>query len=63
MYSNYESRIKELIGTDGALNDYLELKEPVDLVEGAGVVALERWKTTVKKYDESQKIRCDPLGS
>ena len=50
MYSTYESRFKEINGTDGVLNDYPDLKEPADPEEGAGMVALERWKTAVNKY-------------
>ena len=53
LYCNYESRLKEIIGTDGVLNDYPELIEPDDPEEGAGMVAIERWKTAVKKYDIS----------
>ena len=56
MYSTYESRIKEIIGIDGVLNDYPDLKEPDDPVEGASVVAIERWKTAVKKYDRSVEL-------
>ena len=48
MYANYESRIKEIISTDGVLNNYPEIEEPKDLPEGASVVRIERWKAVMK---------------
>ena len=50
MYSTYESSIKEIIGIDGVLSDYEEFVEPDDLLDNAGMVAIERWKTASKKY-------------
>ena len=42
MYSTYESTVKEIIGIDGILYDYVEAVEPEDPGEGAGLVAIER---------------------
>ena len=56
MYSTYESTVKEIIGIDGILYDYMEQVEPEDPPEGAGLVAIERWKTARKKYDAADEL-------
>ena len=56
MYSNFESTVKEIIGIDGGLCGYEELVEPADPPEGAGMVAIERWKTASKKYHSTVRI-------
>ena len=64
MYSNFESTVKEIIGIDGGLCGYEELVEPADPPEGAGMVAIERWKTASKKYHttvELHKKECSKL--
>ena len=39
----------------GILYDYVELVEPADPPEGAGLVAIERWKTASKKYEAANE--------
>ena len=56
MYSTYESTVKEVIGIDGILHDYVEQVEPADPPEGAGLVAIERWKTARKKYEAASEL-------
>ena len=56
MYGTYESTVKEIIGIDRILYDYAELVEPADPPEGAGLVAIERWKTARKKYESANKL-------
>ena len=55
VYSTYESTVKEIIGIDGILYDYVEQVEPEDPPEGAGLVAIERWKTSRKKYEAASE--------
>ena len=62
MYSTYESTVKEIIGIDGILYDYVEQVEPEDPPEGAGLVAIERWKTARKKYEACAKLYGVLLG-
>ena len=64
MYSNFESSVKEIIGLDGVLFGYEEFAEPEDPPEGAGMVAIERWKTASKKYHfdvDLHKKECSKL--
>ena len=56
MYSTYESTVKEIIGINGILYDYVEQMEPEDPLEGAGLVSIERWKTAHKKYDPADEL-------
>ena len=56
MYSTYEATVKEIIGIDGILYDYVEQVEPVDPPEEAGLVAIERWKTARKKYEAADEL-------
>ena len=66
MYSTYESTVKEMIGIDGILYDYVEQVEPADPPEGAGLVAIERWKTARKKYEAASELLikdCATTGS
>ena len=62
MYSTYESTVKEIIGIDGILYDYVEQVEPADPPEGAGLVAIERWKTARKKYEAASKLLIKNCG-
>ena len=57
MYSTYESTVKEIIGIDGVLYDFVEQVEPADPPDGAGLVAIERWKTARKKYEAADDKR------
>lgn len=56
MYAKYESRIKEIIGIDGVLNDYPEPVRPADPPEGAGQVAMENWKSDKREYTNQIKL-------
>ena len=56
MYSTYESTVKEIIGIDDILYDYVEQVEPADPPEGAGLVAIEPWKTARKKYEAASEL-------
>ena len=53
MYAKYESRIKEIIGVDGVVNDWPILIEPEAPEGEVGPVAMELWKSAVKKYDKA----------
>jgi hypothetical protein len=56
MYTNFDSRLREIIGKDGVLCDYPELEEPEDPPEGAGPVAMERWKNKSRKYEKASEL-------
>ena len=62
MYSTYEYTVKKIIGIDGILYDYVEHVEPEDPPEGAGLVAIERWKTARKKYEAASKLLIKNCG-
>lgn len=56
MYSNYKSRIKEIIGRDGVLHDYPTIEEPAAPEPGADMVAVERWKSANKRYEKQTEL-------
>ena len=56
MYSTCESTVKQIVGIDGILYDYIEQVEPEDPPEGAGLVAIERWNTARKKYEDADDL-------
>ena len=56
MYITYESTVKEIIGIDGILYDYVEQVEPEDPPDGAGLVAIVRGKTARKKYGAADEL-------
>ena len=56
MYSNFESRVKEIIGIDGTLFPYPELEPPPLPEFVAGPVEMEMWKSALKKHNKAVTV-------
>lgn len=54
MYSNFESRVKEIIGIDGTLFPNPELEPPPLPEFRAGSVEIEMWKSALKNITNSR---------
>jgi hypothetical protein len=62
IYANYDSKITEIIGSDGTLNEYPDILPPEVPPDDAGVVRMEDWKADKRKYrQEVEQLEKDCL--
>ena len=56
MYSNFESRVKEIIGIDGTLFPYPKLEPPPLPEFVAEPVEMEMWKSALNKHNKAVTV-------
>ena len=56
IYANYESRLTELIASDGSLNEYPMMQAPEEPDDDAGPVQMENWKTEKRRYTQASDL-------